>query len=151
WFRAMIRWSRYSHQIRRRDFPREYDHEVSTDQLAVPGAGTCRPWARQNWMSPRGCRIAAPESRVAKWAVWHREPGSDNPQFPIPHRATTSRSRGDMTSQAHSDADHQELAGIPKNVLIIYAVAQDSASVSLTYQGHNLGNNADFGPVTKAV
>lgn len=53
-----------------------------------------------------------------------------------------------MTSEAR---DQQELASIPRNVLIIYSVTQEKASTTLTYSGHNLGNNADFGPVTKAV
>lgn len=55
-----------------------------------------------------------------------------------------------MSSQAN-EADRQELASIPKNVLIIYDVSQAKASTTLTYKGHNLGNNADFGPVTKAI
>ena len=55
-----------------------------------------------------------------------------------------------MTSQAPDEADRQELASIPRNVLIIYDVSQDKASTALTYSGHNLGNNSDFGPVTKA-
>lgn len=49
------------------------------------------------------------------------------------------------------DNDRQELATIPRNVLIIYAVSQAKASTTLTFSGHNLGNNSDFGPVTKAI
>ncbi|OLF09727.1 hypothetical protein BLA60_18265 [Actinophytocola xinjiangensis] len=36
-------------------------------------------------------------------------------------------------------------------MLIIYAVSQAKASTTLTFSGHNLGNNSDFGPVTKAI
>lgn len=55
-----------------------------------------------------------------------------------------------MSTQAH-EPGQQELASIPRNVLIIYDVSQAKASTTLTYKGHNLGNNSNFGPVTKAI